>query len=167
MSRITKEVASQVATDLTAKKREALVELNKKFRLELKKMFVEDTPNEIKELSIKYPEWFSFVDRIGFYGTNGFGYENYKIEGSVVSKGGSFYYTNLSPENAKTLKKIDNEIQDKKKELADLVKELEILLYSLRTYSKVAEQFPEAVPFLPYKVATALAINIEDLRKKL
>lgn len=167
MSRITKEIASQVAHQLTAKKREEVKELDAKFRTELKRMYVEDTPTEIKELAKKYPEYFEWRDRIGFYGTNGFGYENYRIEGTVITKAGSISYTNISPENAKKLNKLDNEIQDKKKELKDLVKELEILLYSLRTYSKVTEQFPEAIPFLPYKTTSALAINIDDLRKKL
>jgi hypothetical protein len=167
MSRITKEIASQVAHQLTAKKREVLKELNTKFRAELKRMYVEDTPNEIKELAEKYPEYFNFRDRIGFFGTNGFGYENYRVEGSVITKSGDNSYANISSENASKLKKIDYEIEDKKKELKDLVTELEILLYSLRTYAKVSEQFPEAIPFLPYKTTSALAINIEDLRKKL
>ena len=167
MSRITKEIAGQVAHQLTAKKREEIHELDAKFRTELKRMYIEDIPSEIKELAGKYPEYFELRDRIGFYGTNGFGYENYKIDGSVISKGGSFNYLHISPENAKKLKQIDNEIQDKKKELKGLVRELEILLYSLRTYAKVSEQFPEAIPFLPYKTTSALAINIEDLRKKL
>lgn len=130
-------------------------------------MYVEDTPTEIKELAGKYPEYFEFQDRIGFYGTNGFGYENYKIEGRIISKAGIISYTSISPENAKKLKKLDDEIQDKRKELEDLVRELEILLYSLRTYAKVTEQFPEAVPFLPFKTTSALAINIQDLRNKL
>ncbi len=167
MSRITKEIAGQVSHQLTAKKREEIHELDAKFRTELKRMYIEDIPEEIKELSAKYPEYFELRDRIGFYGTNGFGYENYKIDGSVISKAGSVNYLHISPENAKKLKKIDNEIQDKKKELKGLVRELEILLYSLRTYAKVSEQFPEAIPFLPYKTTSALAINIEDLRKKL
>lgn len=167
MSRITKEIATQVATQLTTKKREVLAELNKKFRAELKRMYVEDTPSEIKELAEKHPEYFDFRNRIGFNGTNGFGYESYGIEGRVISTVGGAYYTKILPEHAKYLKKLDNEIQDKKKEILSLIKELEILLYSLRTYPKVAEQFPEAVPFLPFKTTSALAINIEDLRKKL
>lgn len=167
MSRITKEIATQVAHQLTAKKTEEVKELDAKFRTELKRMYVEDTPREIKELASIHPEYFDFSERIGFYGTNGFGYDNYRIEGRVISKAGSISYTNISPENAKKLKKLDDEIQDKKKELKDLVRELEILLYSLRTYTKVTEQFPEAIPFLPYKTTSALAINIDDLRKKL
>ena len=167
MTRITKEIATQVAVQLTSKKRELVKELDVKFRSELKRMYVEDTPAEIKELAVKHPDYFQFRTRIGFYGTNGFGYENYLLEGSVVSKNTSAEYCNISAENAKKLKKLDNEIQDKKKELKDLTRELEILLYSFRTYAKVTEQFPEAVPFLPYRTTSALAINIEDVRKKL
>lgn len=167
MSRITKEIATQVATQLTTKKREALKELDAKFRSELKRMYVEDTPAEIKELAEKFPQYFEQRTRIGFGGTNGFGYEVYSIDGNVIAPVSGAYYTKISPENSKILKKLDNEIQDKKKELKNLVKELEILLYSLRTYSKVAEQFPEAVPFLPFRTTSALAINIQDIRKKL
>lgn len=167
MSRITKEIATTVATQLTTKKREVVKELGKKFRSELKRMYVEATPAEIKELAVKFPQYFERRNRISFGGTNGFGYESYSIEGNVIVAPSDAYFTNISSENAKILKKLDNEIQDKNKELKDLVKELEILLYSLRTYSKVAEQFPEAVPFLPFKTTSALAINIEDLRKKL
>lgn len=167
MSRITKEIATTVATQLTTKKREALKELDAKFRSELKRMYVEDTPSEIKELSVKFPKYFNFRNRISLNGVQGFGYENYLIEGNVISDTNGGYYTNISPENAKILKKLDNELQDKRNELTGLIKELEILLYSLRTYPKVAEQFPEAVPFLPFRTTSALAINIEDLRKKL
>jgi hypothetical protein len=167
MSRITKEIATQVATQLTAKKREALKELDVKFRSELKRMYVEDTPIDIIQLEVKFPQYFEKRNRIGFNGTNGFGYEVYSIEGTVIATTNGAYYTKISPENSKILKTLDNEIQDKKKELKDLVTELEILLYSLRTYAKVTEQFPEAVPFLPYRTTSALAINIEDIRKKL
>jgi hypothetical protein len=167
MTRITKEIATQVAVQLTSKKRELVKELDVKFRAELKRMYVEDTPTEVKELAEKFPNYFDFRNRISFCGTNGFGYEHFSIEGRVIGNSGSANYTEISPENAKKLKKLDNEIQDKKKELKDLTRELEILLYSLRTYAKVTEQFPEAVPFLPYRITSALAINIEDVRKKL
>lgn len=167
MSRITKEIATQVANQLTTKKREALKELDFKFRSELERMYVEDTPSEIKRLEVMFPQYFEKRNCIGFNGTNGFGYKVYSIKGTVIATTSGAYYTKISSGNAKILKNLDNEIQDKKKELEDLVNELEIILYSLRTYAKVAEQFPEAVPFLPFKTTSALAINIEDLRKKL
>jgi hypothetical protein len=167
MTRITKEIATQVAVQLTSKKRELVKELDVKFRSELKRMYVEDTPIDIIQLEVKFPQYFEKRNRIGFNGTNGFGYEVYSIEGTVIATINGAYYTKISPENSKILKTLDNEIQDKKKELKDLVTELEILLYSLRTYAKVTEQFPEAVPFLPYRTTSALAINIEDVRKKL
>jgi len=167
MSRITKEIATQVARDLTTKKREELKVLDTKFRSELKRMYVEDTPIEIKELEVKLPQYFEKRNRIGFNGTNGFGYEVYSIEGTVIATTNGAYYTKISTENAKILSSLNNEIQDKKKELNSLVKDLEVLLYSLRTYAKVSEQFPEAIPFLPFRTTSALAINIQDLRKKL
>jgi hypothetical protein len=167
MSRITKEIATQVARDLTTKKREELKVLDTKFRSELKRMYVEDVPNEIKEISVKHRKYFDFRSRISLNGVNGFGYESYSIDGEVIVPTSGAYYTNISSDNAKILKKLENEFQDKKKELNELIKDLEILLYSLRTYSKVSEQFPEAIPFLPFRTTSALAINIQDLRNKL
>jgi (2Fe-2S) ferredoxin len=100
-------------------------------------------------------------------GCNGFGYESFSLKESVVLKADNHYYTNISGENAKKIIKMHNEILDKKSEVSNLILDLEILLYSLRTYSKVSENFPEAIPFLPKKLTTGLSINISDIRKRI
>lgn len=165
--RITKEIARNVANQLTSKKRKELYELQERFKDELLKTYLEDIPKEIKELAQKYPYYFKKSNSISFGGCNGFSYEYFSLSESVIIKQSSSYYTEISSENAKKLNKIHNKIQDKKNEITELFKDLEIALYSLKTYSKVSEQFPEAIPFLPKSITTELSVNISNIRKRI
>lgn len=167
MARITKEIATIIAVKLTVKKNELISNLENKFKDELLRMYVKDTPKEIIELQKKHPVYFKMSNRISMGGINGFSYEIFKVDSQIILKQDNNYYTNISAENSKKLQKIHNELQDKIKEVKSLIRDLEILLYSLRTYAKVSEQFPEAIPFLPKEVTTALSINISDIRKRI
>jgi len=166
MSRITKEIAHQVALKLTSKKFEECLKLIEELAVETFKLYSNTVPKEIVELSKKFPDYFNFSEHLNVTG-NGFSYDQIKISEKSVVKSCNKYFT-PSPQDAKVLMAIKNKIDDARKSYKDLVFEIENLVYHLRTYAKVTEQFPEAVPFLPNKAITnALAINIDDIRKKL
>jgi hypothetical protein len=166
MSRITKEIAKEVALKLTSKKFEEYQVLIEELSLKTFELYSATIPKEIIESSKKFPDYFDFSHHLNVTG-NGFSYDQIKISEKSVVKSSNKYYT-PQPQDAKALMAVKNKIEDARKSYKDLVFEIENLVYHLRTYAKVAEQFPEAVPFLPNKaITTALAINIDDIRKKL
>lgn len=166
MSRITKEIAHEVALKLTSKKFEEYQKLIEELSLKTFELYSATIPKEIIELSKKFPHYFDFSQHLNVTG-NGFSYDQIKISEKSVVRSGNKYFT-PSPQDAKVLMTIKNKIEDAKKSYNDLAREIENLVYHLRTYTKVMEQFPEAVPFLPNKAITnALTINIDDIRKKL
>jgi hypothetical protein len=167
MSRITKEIANRVAVNLTSKKLEEYELLRKNYSSKAFDIYMATIPKEVVELKEKFPEYFSTAGYLNITG-NGFNYDQIKLEKRAISKGNGGSYYSPSPQDAKILMAMKNKVEDAKKSCQDLVREIENLVYHLRTYAKVSEQFPEAIPFLPNKpITTALAINIDDIRKKL
>lgn len=163
MSRITKQIAENVAVKLTEKQSLKIKELQANLKDKFTEIYLKTIPKEVIDFHAKYPNFTETRQSVQCTG-NGFQWQSLGFNGHVPSISNTF---SPNEKDAKLLLKLLNEIDDKKSELSKLKHEIEVLVFGLRTYAKVNSEFPEATPFLPNSVSSALMVNISDLRKKL
>ena len=163
MSRITKEIASEIAVKMTEKRVKEIASLRKVLQTTIYKYALSKIPKAVLLCSKKHPDYFDKNTYVQFCG-NGFNYESFSFAPALPINN-----TRLIPDD-KTAKDVLNQnkvIHAKDNELRSLRKEIEVSLYNLRTYKNVEKEFPEAFKLLPKNVCTSLVINIESIREKL
>ena len=114
----------------------------------------------------KYPNWLIKSSYVNLYGI---GFNNDTIWVKEFPSTGNVNLQLTEEMGAKQLLKEFNEIEALKKEIKDLKKEIEVALYyTLKTYNRVSEVFPEAYNHLPKlnKDSTAIVINLDHLRRQ-
>ena len=163
MSRITKQISENVAVKLTEKKDLEIKRLNENLKDKFTEIYLKTIPKEVIDVHAKYPGFIKTRSSVQCTG-NGFQWQNLSFSGYIPSTGNTF---SPNEKDSKLLLKLLNEIDDKKSELSKLKREIEVLVFGLRTYSRVNIEFPEATPFLPNSASSSLVVNISDLRKKL
>jgi len=163
MSLITKAIAQEVALRLTAKKLNEVEALRLNLRNVFTEMYLATIPEEILKLFKAHPSYFEARSSFQLQG-NGCNYEYLSTNKNLPFSKRLFMPT---AEQAGILLPLCNSLDAKNKELKELRNEIEITLNSLRSYKRIRELFPEAAPFLPEKITTALAVNISDLQSRL
>jgi len=164
MSRITKEIASQVAKKLTAKKLEEITNLEKEIATKFEAIYLNRLSKEIKETFKKHKNYFYTRSQFQVSGS-GFDYFYVNTLNEVpYNRNSSFVATK---EDADVLLPLINNKKLLKGNYDKLIIEIEALLYGLRTYSKVISEFPEAEPFLPYNLSNKLMVNVSEIRNQL
>lgn len=163
MSRITKEIAQEVSLKLTSKKLEEVVKAEITLSELLEKYLLDNIPSDVLKIFKKEPAYFDTRKSFQVMG-NGFNYQYINTINQLPSKSANFHPTE---EQGKQLMSLFNKKTDLRKEYNSLVNEISTLLYSLRTYSKVNTEFPEATEFLPNTITSTLTVNILDVRNKL
>lgn len=161
--RITKQIASDVATKMLAEKKKEVEALDLEIGSKVQQMLVAKIPAEVHSTFAKYPEYF---DSRRDYTLNGEGLSwlHVNTPDTLPCTGSTF---TLTPEQAKEIVKLANERADKHEAWKKAIMQVKVLLYNLRTYANVTKSFPEALPFLPAGQNTAVALNVEDVRKLL
>jgi len=160
---ITKQIASEVAILLLQKQANEIKSLNKDLETEFTEMVFKKIPVEVLDVFGKFSDYFGTRKSFQLSG-NGFNYKWLSASRCLPAKNASFC---PDEKEAKRLLSIINKIDDKSNKYQDLLKEIEVTLFSLRTYKRVEENFPEAFVLLPKKQTVSLALNLSDLRNKL
>lgn len=167
MSRITKDIAQEVAEKMVAPAREVVAEAYKKLGDAMTVIALNRVPEAIKETFKNHPEYFDTVQRV-FLDGNGFNWVEVYLTERIVSSGGNSSIT-IQPTDAehKILWDLHIDYSKKDKECKDLKRTISDTLYGLKTYAQVGKNFEEAVPFLPEKTSTELSVPIDNIREKL
>ena len=163
--RITKQIASEVAKELVAKKRKE----NGKVWIELCESIYESIkkkiPKELIDFSNKYPSYTRMSQIVKLVG-NGFNHESINLNNAFPCRDWSLTYVPTNEEGEKWIK-LFNKYHEQRESISSLHRDIENALYNLKTYKAVEENFPEAYKFLPEKITTSLSINLSDIRQKI
>lgn len=166
MSRITNEMAEQIAKAMTSEKLEAIKKLESEISEKTREEVLKTIPKEVKDFFKKFPEWTQRDGSVRLNG-NGCDHERVRVE-TVPSKNNGTVYHNPSNEFASEILKLINKRDKLKNDLSTLKKSIENALKQLRTFKKIREAFPEAAEFLPKDNAPMLpCINLDVIRKNL
>lgn len=169
MSRITKQIAEDVSRAMTAEKRKAANELKEKFQQVVSEMAFERVPESVQTL-FGTPDTRRYIvqrDSCQLTG-GGFDYKWVNFPTPIPFQDNNNCLT-LNEAQGRLLWRLEDSYKKAKLEVDNLKDEIYItLLYTLKTFKKVQDHFPEAFEHLP-KVGTptSLAINLDALRQKI
>lgn len=162
-TRITKMAANQVAEILTSKKKEEVKKSKDKVSEFITTLFEANIPTSVMEAFTKFPKYFKNRSYVYLSGAGIQSYQSVQLSKNLPN---SEDYLEMKPHHAEKFIKLNREFEEKKKELKKLQLDVETAVFNARTYKKIAELFPEAVPHLP-AVFPPPAINYSDIRKRI
>lgn len=166
MSRISKELAHQIAIKLTEKSRVAAESLNKDYREIATAMYEDQTPKEVKDCFKKHAEWFYTRNYLTFDG-HGFRWENVTTIRPIICNSGSNATLELNVKTSTQLNTAKRKWEKAVEEHKQLQRETETALLNLGTHARIKENFPLAAPMLPPPMSNALVCNFDSLTKRL
>lgn len=167
MSRVTKDIAEEVALKMTAPIKIEVDKHKKELADAMLVVMQNRIPQVVKDAFEKHPEYFDTIERVYLQG-NGFNGQEVRTSKRFISKSGNYSTTvQLNDAEHKIIWDLYRKYEEKEKEYKDLTKSIETTLYQLKTYNAVGKNFVEAVPFLPERISTALMVPIDDIREKL
>lgn len=168
MSRISKELASQIAYKLTEKSRLAADKLHSELREQITELYEEQTPSEVKTVYKKHPEWFYTRSEILLDG-HGFNHQYYSPTRKVIANGqrNGNAILRLTTKSADQLFKLKTKWERATSKYKELKQEAESALLALKTFNNIRKELPEAAPMLPPPMSNALVVNFDSLKKKL
>lgn len=169
MSRITKQIAEEVAKAMTAEKAKNVTDLKDRFKQSVEEIALLRVPETVTKLfkDSSLRAYISQSDYVYLH-SHGFNFRGVRLKNPVpVNKGQNSL--ELTALEGKFLWNLEKEYKKAEEGLEELTQEIYFtLLHTLKTYKKVQDHFPEAFEHLP-KVGTptSLAINLDALRHKI
>lgn len=164
MSRITNDIAKQVATKLLEKKKEAQLAAAKKYQQFLEDEAFKQVPKEIMDLLEKHNRFFNKVSAVKLIG-HGFEHETVKMSKSIPSSDYNYFILEMTASLATKIMNLKRASDKAKEDYDKSFQILEQALINCRTFKNVEQNIPEAKPYLPQAKTMALAINYADVRK--
>jgi hypothetical protein len=163
---ISKDTAQQIAYKLTEKSRKNAEVLNEAYRALVTELYESQTPDEIKEIFKKHPDWIYTRMEIVLDG-NGFRYERVCTVRPVITNSNSEARMEMTNKVSTALTKAKTARDKAKAAHKSLVDETKTALLNLKTTKNISDNLPDAIPFLPPPMSNALVVNIDSLKKKL
>jgi len=165
MSRISMQLAEQIAKKLTEKKQALIAPTNLEFREFITQSFEATVPKPVMELFKKHSEYVETTNSV-YLNEKGFSRENVSLTKAVPSIKEYSVHFPLTDAVAIKAKKLYHVWQKAKDDYKALFEETETALLNLRTFANIEKQLPEAVQYLPQRGLTVI-VDTKELRKKL
>lgn len=166
MSRISQDLADQIAAKLTKKSFDAVKELRKEYEDLVLVTYQSQVPDEVAGCFKKHHDWFTTTTSVQLDG-HGFRYEYVDVHESVLCNAHRGAIIKMTSALADIFTKSKRKWQKAKEEAENLNRETRTALINLRTYKNIREAIPEAAPFIPPPITNAIAVNVSALNKKL
>lgn len=166
MSRITKQIAENVAYKLVMPKKTKLKERNIEFSKKITELCWDRVPVEIITLFKTHPSYFRTASIFRPTG-NGWNSQYLDLFEEVPSIRGNNFYFEMEIKTSNALLKEYNRNKDQKEQIEELQRDLVNTLLNLKTYKAVTENFPEAAEHLPKIVNNTVALNLSDIRNRI
>lgn len=166
MSRISQDMASQIATKLTQKSQEAVSALRKEYERAVKAAYQGQIPDEVQDTFTRHSEWFCTNNQVKLNG-HGFNWEWVSFEGSIICNHGREALLKLTDKLATQLMKSKRAWEKAEEDRKKLRSETLQALLNLKTIKNIRDNMPAAIPFLPPPVTNALIVNVDAINKKL
>jgi len=165
MSRVTKEIAKEVAKGLTANHLAQIEKINEKIATIAVSEASIQTPQEVKDFYKKHPSYCNVRTSIYLRGEN---MNQAWVQVPALPWKGDGSTLILPAETGAKVQKLELKKRGIEKSMYELRKQIEQTVISLRTFKKVQEAFPEAAEFLPKGEAVYLpVVNLDVIRKEL
>lgn len=171
MAKITKTLAESVSLQMTVGLEEKREAIRKEIAEFLRAKKEAQIPEAVKEFAQRFPTYFKTVKRL--YPTCGqlSEYERYGLEEPVICTQHSDGQIDLCSSDYEWFLQTSEKGKSFKRQREKLCRQIEATLLALSTPKRIAEQFPQALPFLPADFldnkSTVPAIQMGDLLAQL
>lgn len=166
MSRISKDLAGQIARKLTEKSRIATEKYLKEYQKLVTDLYEEQIPQAVKDCFKKYPDWFYTRLHVTFAG-HGFSHESITPTKNLICNEGTSSTLILTAKIADQLTSAKRKWLKAKDNYDQLRLESEQALLTLKTFNNIRKELPEAAPMLPPPMSNALVVNFDSLKNRL
>lgn len=168
MSRISNELATQIAFKLTEKSRIAADALHVQYRELVTVIYESQTPDEVTICLKKYPDWISTIGGIKLNG-HGFNWEYISATRHIICNNGSNSsgILKMTDKNSKQIMEAKRKWDKAKEKYENLKSESKQALLALKTFNNIRKELPQAAPMLPPPMSNALVCNFTSLKSKL
>jgi len=166
MSRITKDIANQVAKKLTDKRKIAVDKKYKEFQEDAFEAYKKKIPKDVLEFYATHKTWVKEVSQYKLIG-HGWNHEYVYMSGLLPSKDGNYINVPLDEKTSKALLIKSDYVKEERQKIEVLKDEIITALLRLGTFKRVEAEFKEAYLLLPKTVSQALVVNIDKIREKL
>lgn len=166
MSRISNDLAGQIATKLTEKSRLNADKLHVEFRELVTSLYEEQTPASVKKCFKENADWFYRKSSIKLDG-HGFNWEYVSTTRPVICNNNSDAILKLTSSVADKITSAQRKWQKAKNQYDNLKKEAKQALLTLKTYNNIRKELPEAASMLPPPLSNALVVNFTSLKQQL
>jgi len=164
--RISKEKAIDVTEALCKLSYDAALASDESFRGLILRTYEEQTPKKVKEVKKEFPSWVYTTGNIRI-GGSGFSYHDTSVDHYVVCNDGNRAKMDMSNNaTADMLRKAKTENEKAWADWRALKKDVMNTLLTLGTTKRIAEVFPEAIPYLPVSFPPP-ALNVTNLKNRL
>lgn len=164
MSKISNELAKQIAIKLTEKSRIVADKFHVEYRELVTELYEEQTPQEVKAALKKFPDWIYTSGSVKLNG-NGFNFEWVSTTRNIVSNGNNLL--NLTSKIADKITAAKRKWEKAKKQYECLKDETKQALLALKTTNNIRKEIPIAAPMLPPPMSNALVCNFDSLKRRL
>jgi len=165
MSRISKEVAKNIATKMTSKSYELFQKLEKDFKDTVRSEYLKQVPEQVLTL---FKTHSGYVETSTQVFLNGKGFNNMYVSISPCAPAERSYPPlEMTVKVADKLIAMKRKYEDAKAKHNSLKNEVEGTLISLGTHARIRESLPEAAEFLPPPMSNALIVDVTGLQKRL
>jgi hypothetical protein len=166
MSVISKDLAQQISTKLTEKSRLAVDALRKDYQTIATEIYEDQVPEEIKKAFKLYPDWFYTRQSLYFNG-HGFSFERVTPIRHVICNNGTEANLKLTIKTSDKLMAAKRKVEKAEKEYKLLKEESKQALLTLKTFTNIRKELPEAASMLPPPLSNALVVNFNSLKTRL
>lgn len=165
MSRISKDVAKQIATKMTAKSFELYQKLEKAFKDEVRTEYIKQIPVPVLGLFKTHSQYIETSTQIQ---VNGKGFNRMYVTISPCAPSeGSYPSLEMTVKVAEKLISMKNKYEAAKVKHYSLKTDVESTLMALGTHARIRESLPEAAEFLPPPMSNALIVDVAGLQKRI
>ncbi len=150
---------------MTEKKNKSVKDSLEALKVYATKLVEGKIPKEVLAAHTKWGEWVRESSSVYFEGAGIERYESCSLTKALPTQRNNDRFQ-LTVAEAEKYTKLKRVWQNEKKEYDKLKIDVEAAVFGARTYNRIGELFPEAVPFLPVSYAVP-AINYPEIRKKI
>lgn len=166
MSRISNELAGQIAFKLTEKSRIAMEKLHVDYKELVTSLYEKQTPEDVSECFKKHPDWIYTENKVKLDG-HGYNYEWVTSTRPVISNSYGDCVMKMTDKNSKQITAAKQKWQKAKEKYEDLKSESKQAILVLKTFNNIRKELPMAAPMLPPPISNALVCNFTSLKSKL
>lgn len=162
--RMSKELAQNIAREITKKRLLAITKLQEQFDKIITEECEKQVPLAVRKAFKSHPAYIRQTKSVSIHGV-GLSTRHYQSLLRDIPEHKNDRSIKMPDAIAATLTKMIEQLEDMRKSYNEMRKEIENSLIALNSFSRIQKELPEAVKYLPKSTSQALMVNLDKTRE--